>query len=209
MKLLIATPSPYARKARVALHEKGIAFVEEITVPWNKGTRAPEFNPLGQIPALILGDGRSIYDSGVIVEYVDTLADAPRLIPSEPGERVAVRQIDALADGICDALVLIVIAGRRRRELQGRDWVARQRAKVDAGMAELARFLSAGRYFVGDRFTLADIAAGATLAFAALRFPESDWADRYPNLARFSERMEARPSFQKSRPSPQVVEEIG
>lgn len=209
MRLLIAAPSPYARKARVALHERGIGFEEEMTIPWNKGTNAPDHNPLGKIPVLILDDGRAIYDSRVIVEYVDTLRGGMRLIPDDPGERIDAKLIEAIADGVADAIVLILIESRRKANLQSRDWVARQRAKVDAGIAELARQLGDKSYFVGDRFTLADIAAGAVLAYAALRYPESDWATRYPTLAAFSQRMEARPSFRKTRPGPQFVEEIG
>ncbi|HRK18899.1 MAG TPA: glutathione S-transferase N-terminal domain-containing protein [Hyphomicrobiaceae bacterium] len=209
MKLLIAAPSPYARKARVALHERGIAFTEEVTIPWNKGTTAPDHNPLGKIPVLILDDGRAIYDSRVIVEYVDTLPGSTRLIPDHPAQRIQVKLIEAIADGVADAIVLILIESRRKANLQSRDWVARQRSKVDAGMAELSRQLGEQAYYVGDRFTLADIAAGAVLAYAALRYPDSDWATRFPNLEAYSARMEARSSFEKTRPGPQFVEEIG
>ena len=127
MKLIIATPSPYARKARIALHEKALAFEEIIDVPWNTDTQTPDHNPLGKVPVLILDDGKTIFDSSVIVEYLDTLDAAPQLIPSDPASRVEVKQIEVLADGICDAVVLSVLEGMRPQAKQSSDWLARQR----------------------------------------------------------------------------------
>lgn len=209
MKLIIATPSPFARKARIALHEKGVPFGEEITVPWNPGTSAPEYNPLGKIPILICDDGRVVYDSRVILAYLDTLPGTPPMFPAEPMLRIDALQIEALADGVCDAVVLIAIEARRKAELQSSDWVSRQSVKVDAGMAELDRLLGDKTYLVGGTFSVADIAAGSALGYTALRFPAHPWRTLFPRLAAYWQRLEERPSFQKSRPSAQTIVEIG
>ncbi len=209
MRLIIASPSPYARKARIALHEKGLAFTEELTVPWNPGTVAPAHNPLGKIPILILDDGQTVYDSSVILEYLDTVAGTTAMIPAAGTDRVQAKQYEALADGISDAVVLIALEARRKPELQSRDWVARQRAKIDAGMAELDRVLGDRKWLVGEAFGLADIAAGSALGYTALRLADHPWRETHPRLARYSDRLEQRASFQKSRPASQAIVEIG
>jgi glutathione S-transferase len=209
MKLVIATPSPYARKVRIALHEKGIAFEEIVDIPWNPGTVAPSLNPLGKIPVLILGDGRAIYDSRVIVEYLDTLDRPPQLIPSDPKQRIAVKQVEALADGICDAVVLIAIEARRKPELQSRDWVARQRAKVEAGTAALNDHIGTRSWAVDSTFSLADITAATALAYLDLRLPGYSWRESFPHLVAYEARLAERPSFKRSRPAAQSIVEIG
>jgi len=209
MKLLIARPSPFARKVRIALLEKGIPFETLVDLPWNPGAQAPSMNPLGKVPALVLDDGRTLYDSKVIIEYLETLGRAPALLPLEPGARVAHRQIEALADGVCDAVVLIVLEHARRPELQSADWIGRQQAKVEAGFAEADRLLAGNGWFVGDCFGLADIAVGCMLAYTTLRLPAFEWRGRYPELAAFSRRIEARPSFAATRPEPQPIQTVG
>lgn len=208
MKLIIAKPSPYARKARVALHEKGIAFEEVIDVPWNANTQTPDHNPLGKVPVLILDDGSTFFDSSVIVEYLDTLNAPPRLIPSEPKERVEVKQIEAMADGVCDAVVLSVLEGNRPKEKQSSDWVGRQRRKIDAGLIALERIVPDQGMFGGDAPNLADVAVGCTLGYLALRMPEVDWQTTHPRLLAFSDMMETRSSFLKSKPAPQVIDPV-
>ncbi len=204
MKLIIARPSPYARKARIALHEKGLAFEEHIDVPWNPDTVAVAHNPLGKIPILILDDGRVIHDSSVIVEYLDTIAE-PRLIPAEPGLRVRAREIETLAGGICDAVVLTVLEESRPPELQSKDWMTRQRRKIEQGTAALADALGSRDWFVQDGPTVGDIMAGCALAYMDLRRPDVDWRGAHPALVAFSERMEARPSFRQTRPETQEI----
>ena len=103
MKLIIAKPSPFARKVRIVLHEKGMKFEEQVDLPWNPDSLVSDINPLGKVPVLIPDDGNAIYDSSVIIEYLETLSNEPKLIPTEPIRRVRVRQIEALADGIADA----------------------------------------------------------------------------------------------------------
>jgi len=208
MKLLIARPSPFARKVRVALLEKRLPFETLVDLPWNPGAQAPSMSPLGKVPALQLDDGRTLYDSKVIIEYLETLGLAPALLPAEAGARVAHRQIEALADGVCDAVVLIVLERARKSELQSADWIARQQAKIEAGFAEAERLLGDKTWFVDESFGLADVAVGCMLAYSALRLPAFDWRARHPVLANFSERIEARPSFAATRPEPQPIQTV-
>jgi glutathione S-transferase len=205
MKLVIAKPSPFARKVRVALREKGLAFEEIVENPWAAGTAVPGTNPLGKVPALILADGRVMYDSKVIVEYLETLGRPPPLIPADPALRVAHRQIEALADGISDAVVLVVLERSRPVDLQSGDWIGRQVRKIEAASAELARLLGAGEWLTASGFGLADIAAGCALGYLDLRFPEFDWRSRHPALASYFARLDVRPSFAATRPEAQPI----
>lgn len=141
MKLIIAKPSPFARKARIALLEKGVVFETVVENPWLPHTTVPASNPLGKVPALLLDDGDVVHDSKVIIEYLETLNLPPALIPREPRQRVAHKQIEAIADGVCDAVVLMVQERSRPEDKRSSDWTERQRKKVLAGMAELSRLL--------------------------------------------------------------------
>lgn len=208
MKLVIASPSPYARKVRVALIEKGLAFEEIVDEPGSPTARAPEWNPLGTVPILLRDDGPPLYDSRVIEAWLDPLAP-PALIPEDPAARIAVLQIEALADGIADAAVLLVLEEHRRPGMQSAEWQARQRRKLARGTAELARLLGDRPHFVGEALTIADIATAATLAYLDLRQPEFHWRDAHPNLAAFSDRMETRESFRRTRPHAQGIAQVG
>tara|TARA_R110000787_G_scaffold285461_4_gene401182 strand:+ start:4070 stop:4705 length:636 start_codon:yes stop_codon:yes gene_type:complete len=205
LKLVIAKPSPFARKVRIVLREKWIDYEEIMDVPWNPGTQAPSLNPLGKIPILICEDGHTVFDSSVIVEYLETLGQDPQLIPNEPAERVKVRQIEALADGVSDAVVLIVLESKRRADLISQDWLIRQRAKVDAGLKALADILKGKTWFVGDHMSVADIAAACALAYVDTRIRDVAWRTEHPGLAAFSDKMETRPSFAATRPEPQDI----
>jgi glutathione S-transferase len=208
MKLLSATPSPYARKVRIALIEKGIPFELQTEAPWNPGTAAPNFNPLGKIPALVLDDGRVVHDSKVIVEYLEMLGVPPHLLPSDPSLRLAHKQVEATADGVCDAVVLIVLERSRAPALQSRDWIGRQLRKVGAGTSALGEELGAREWFVGSAFGLADVAVGCMLGYLDLRLPEFDWRSRHANLVAFSERIFTRPSFAATIPEAQQITEV-
>jgi glutathione S-transferase len=202
MKLVIATPSPFARKARIALIEKGLPHEIVVQNPWQ--TRI-EANPLGKVPALVLDDGRVVHDSSVIVEYLETLGVPPILIPADPALRVAHKQIEALADGICDAVVLIVAERARPPEMQSATWIARQAAKIPAALKELENSLGQKGHFTSHGFGLAEIATACALGYLDLRYPELVWRQPHPRLAALAARLEARPSFAASRPMAQEV----
>lgn len=208
MRLIIATPSPFARKARIALLEKGIACDIEIDNPWNPGAQAPTHNPLGKIPILITDEGNRVFDSKVIVEYLEAAHPTPPLLPRHPMARVAAKQIEALADGVCDAVVLIVLERARISVMQSRDWIMRQVAKVEAGVGEAALALQGAGYFVGERFSVADIAVGCMLGYLDLRLPEFEWRVQQPGLIPFYEAMMARESFKQTVPRAQPINAV-
>lgn len=209
MQLISATPSPFARKVRISLHEKKIPFELITDVPWNPGTAAVDHNPLGKIPILILDDGTTVYDSRVIFQYIEQTYPEPSFLPSELDLKVRHLQLEALADGVSDAIVLMTIETKRKADLQSVDWVARQRAKVNAGVRAMAGELGDNEWFVGDALGLADIAVACALGYLTLRLPDFKWQREFPALARFQERMEARPSLSSTRPLPQEIVEIG
>lgn len=210
LKLISSPASPYSRKVRIALAEKKIKYQLEDASPWGATNPVHEWNPLGKVPTLVLDDGTQIYDSRVIVEYLDTVSPVSRLIPEPGRERIAVRRWEALADGICDAAIAAVLESRRPAQQQSKEWIARQHHKVRCGVADLARELGGRAWCSGDAsddagggaYSLADIATGCALGYLDLRQPEFDWRDDYPNLGRLAERLSMRTSFQDTAPPP-------
>jgi glutathione S-transferase len=205
VKLVIASPSPYARKARVVLIEKGIEHEIVMDIPWVPETIAPANNPLGKIPILLLDDGEAIHDSSVIVQYLEIAYPKPALLPGDPMRRLEHRKIEVLADGICDAIVLTALESNRLPELRSADWVARQRPKIIDGVARLSHLLGERDWFLDEGMGIADIAAACALGYIGVRAGEIDWRAWHPNLAAFSDRMEARPSFEISKPYSQPI----
>ena len=200
LKLIASLTSPYARKVRVALAEKKIECALVLESPWTPGNNVAEFNPLGKVPVLVMEDGTTIYDSRVIVEYLDSVSPVSRLIPEPSRQRIAVKRWEALGDGICDAVAAIVLEGRRPARQQSNDWVDRQQHKIALGVLELARDLDEKPWCSGEGYSLADIATGCALGYLDLRQPELDWRAQHPNLARLAEKLAKRPSFAETVP---------
>jgi glutathione S-transferase len=201
MKLFITPTSPYARKVRVVLAEKHIEC-ELVTVPSLAApdSPVPAYNPLGKVPTLVLDDGTSYYDSVVIVDYLDHKTPVARLIPQDNSHRALVRRWEALADGVCDAAVAVVMEKRRPPEKQDEALIERQMLKVTRGLRAMSEDMGDDKWTAGDRFTLADIATGCVLGYLDLRMPELGWREQYPNLAQLYEQVMARPSFKDSEP---------
>ncbi|GAB1385446.1 glutathione S-transferase N-terminal domain-containing protein [Melaminivora sp.] len=203
MKLIGSLTSPYVRKVRVVLAEKKLEcpFVTEDV--WSAQTTIGQDNPLGKVPCLRLEGGEALYDSSVIVEYLDTLSPVGRLIPPPGRERAQVKTWEALADGVLDAAILARLeatwAGRSEAQ-RSPAWIERQLGKVAAGMAELEHGLQHGPWLHGSHLGLADIAAGCTLAWLEFRFPELNWREQHPRLGQLLERLMQRPSFANTRP---------
>jgi glutathione S-transferase len=195
LKLITASTSPYARKVRIVLAEKKIECQQIEQSPWPTDNPIHAYSPLGKVPVLVLDDGTALYDSRVIVEYLDNVSPVSRLIPEPSRQRIVVRKWEALADGVCDAVVGLVVEGRRPPQQRSPEWIARCERKVTAGVAELARELDEKAWCNGEAYSLADIATGCALGYLDLRHPELAWRDAYPNLARFHERLSKRPSF--------------
>ena len=205
MKLISATPSPYARKVRIALAEKGLPFELRTEVPWNDDTSLPQHNPLEKLPVLILDDGTALYESSFILEWIERKHPEPPLLPADDDGILAHKQIDALATGTCDALLLVFFERMRPEAHRSRPWTDRQMRKVRGGVAEIARRLDAQDYLVRDRFGLADVAAGSVLGYLEVRFPELDWRAQHPYLGRYMDRLMRRRSFQETVPYPQQI----
>lgn len=202
MELFGTDGSPYVRKVRIVFEEKGIPYDFVHTPPSIPGSRVPQVNPLGKVPALLRDDGKALYDSPVIVEYLDGLKTAPRLIPDAFDDRIEVKRWEALADGIADATVAISHEYRKETGKQeSAEWYQKQRQKIERGLAVIAKDLSAGTYCYRDTFSLADIAVGYALGYLDRVLREIDWRTPYPTLKRLAERLETRDSFRNTLPA--------
>ncbi len=195
MKLIGTATSPYTRKVRVVLAEKRMECEFIVDSPNTGNSTVSTFNPLGKIPVLVLDDENTIFDSRVIVEYLDNASPGNRLIPEEKRPRIQVRRWEALADGCTDAAVAIVMEKRRPSAQQSAEWIARQQGKVDRALQMMADDLAAKAWCTGDFFTLADIAVGTCLGWLELRLPDLPWRRNHPNLARLAEKLALRQSF--------------
>jgi glutathione S-transferase len=196
MKLVGSRTSPYVRKIRVLLAEKPLQydFIEESA--WNADTTVPRYNPLNKVPALVLDDGETLYDSAVISEYLDTLPGV-RFIPAGARERALVRRGEALGDGIADAGIAMFLERKREAARQDPAWIERQKSKVHAGLAALGKSLASRP---GARaLALDDIACGCALFWLEFRLPEFRWRED-PALRQWAENLESRASFAATRP---------
>jgi glutathione S-transferase len=200
MKLIVSLTSPYARKIRVLLAEKGIAYDQIVDIPWNAETRVPDFNPLGKVPALVADDGEVWFDSPVIAGYLEAAGRGPRMLPEDPMAAAVVRQTEALCDGILDASVAAFLETKRPAERQDTGTIARQRGKIERALAALAARVAAQRGCNGTELSLGDIAAGCALGYLDFRFAEIDWRRAHPALATLDERLFSRPSFAGTMP---------
>lgn len=200
MKLLYSLTSPYARKVRVAAIEKRIEVDMQAVVLADPECPVIHHNPLGKIPVLILDDGESLFDSRVIVEYLDNRTPLAKLIPQENSAKIWVRRWEALADGVCDAAVAAMQESRRAENLRDHAVVERQMGKVERGLTQLNAELGESKWCVDDTFSLADIALGCMLGWLDLRYQDLAWRENYPNLARHFDEMMKRPSFSETAP---------
>jgi glutathione S-transferase len=195
MKLIGSHASPFTRKVRIVLAEKRIDCEFAIDNPWNADAQAAKLNPLGKVPVLVLDDGTTLFDSRVIVAFLDNASPLARLIPQDNRERVEVRRWEALADGVLDAGILVRIENRREAKLRSDSWIERQLGKVRNGLAAMDSQLGDRPWCAGNGYTLADIALGACLGWLEFRHPELGWKDDHPGLARAFARLSARQSF--------------
>jgi glutathione S-transferase len=196
MKLLSAPASPYSRKVRIVLAEKRLECdVERVDVQPSDNP-VNEHNPLGKIPTLLLDDGTAIYDSRVIVEFLDNMMANSRLIPQDNRERIAVRRWEALADGVLDAGLLIRYESLRAEGERSAPWVDKQAARMRRGLALMESELGARAWCQGERYTLADIALGCCVGWVGFRKPAAiDWRADHPGLARHYDKLMERPAF--------------
>jgi glutathione S-transferase len=203
MRLLGSLTSPYVRKVRIVLAEKKLDYKLEIDDVWGQREPKDRSNPLGKIPCLIMEDGFSLFDSRVIVEYVDTLSPVGMLIPDKGRARAEVRVWEALADGILDAAVsarLEATWGARSEEQRCQAWIDRQLAKIDSALRSMSERLADHSFCANNQLSLADLSLGCALCYIDFRFPEIEWKHRFINLARLQNHLSNRPSFIDTRP---------
>jgi glutathione S-transferase len=198
--LLRAAPmSPFARKVRMAISRLGlwdrIEMVKADPLDANDALRRD--NPLGKIPTLVTDDGKAVYDSRVILEYLDHIAGGGRLIPTTWPARVETLTLQAMADGVMDACILIVYEGRHRPEaLHHPPWVDYQRGKVVRGLTAFAK-----QPADPARFDVGTIGAACMLGYLDLR-KQVDWRPEFPTLVAWLDGFRAKhPEFDATAPT--------
>jgi len=197
MKLLGSPTSPYVRKVRVLIAEKGLDC-EFVTADPYAANSPVARNPLGLVPVLIRDDDSALFDSPVIAEYLDSLK-SPLLIPDKGELRWEVLRLAALGDGILDQCVARTMELRRPASEQSAEANKRREVKIGRAIEFAEQQVPGGAYLAGGRLTLADIALGAALGYVDFRYPH-DWRSANPQLAAWFEGFAARPSFVESRP---------
>jgi len=198
MKLIGSLTSPYVCKVRIVLAEKKLDYQLVTEDVWSADSRISESNPLGKVPCLVMEGGESVFDSRVIVEYLDTLSPVGKLIPGTGRERAEVKTWEALADGVMDAAILARMeatwAGRAEAQ-RSQAWIDRQLGKIDHALRAMSRGLGDKPHCAGVPMTLADIAVGCALGYLDFRFPQIDWRTPYPNLHKLFDKLMLRQSF--------------
>ena len=204
MKLIGAVTSPYVRKVRVVMAEKKLDYQFVSEDVWSVSTRIAESNPLGKVPCLVMEGGEAVFDSRVIVEYLDTLSPVGKLIPQPGRERAEVKTWEALADGLLDAAIL----ARLEATWPGRDdsercqaWMDRQMAKIHGSLKSMSQGLGEKPFCSGIHLSLSDIAVGCALGYLDFRFAQIAWRDEYPNLHKLQDKLMLRPSFADTLPA--------
>ena len=203
MKLIGSATNPYVRKVRIVMAEKKLDYQLILEDVWAADTTITASNPLGKVPCLVMEGGEAVFDSRVIVEYLDTLSPVGKLIPTQGRERAEVKTWEALADGLMDAAILARLEATwagRSAEQRSAAWIERQTGKIDAALKAMSTGLGDKAFCSGIHFSLSDVAVGCALGYLELRFPQVHWRETYPNLARLQEKLVQRPSFVETQP---------
>jgi glutathione S-transferase len=204
MKLIGSRTSPYVRKVRIFMAEKKLDYQFVTEDVWADATTISSANPLGKVPCLIMEGGEAMFDSRVIVEYLDTLSPVGRLIPTQGRERAEVKTWEALADGVMDAGVLARMEATWVHRAEGersQAWIDRQMGKIVAALQAMGQGVADKPYCSGIHLSLSDIAVGCALGWLEFRFPELDWRSTHLNLARLQDKLMQRASFLDTRPA--------
>jgi glutathione S-transferase len=198
MKLIGSATSPYVRKVRIVMAEKKLDYQFVLEDPWAESASINTSNPLGKVPCLVMEGGEAVFDSRVIVEYLDALSPVGKLIPAQGRERAEVKTWEALADGVMDAAILARLeatwAGRTEHQRCGA-WIDRQLEKIDRALIAMSSGLAEKPYCSGTHFSLSDVAVGCALGYLDFRFPEIGWREKHANLVRLQDKLMLRPSF--------------
>lgn len=204
MKLIGSVTSPYVRKVRIVMAEKKLDYQFVTEDVWSDATQIHTSNPLGKVPCLIMEGHEAVFDSRVIVEYLDTLSPVGKLIPSAGRERAEVKTWEALADGLLDAALLArmeAVWPKREDSQRSQAWIDRQLDKIQHALAAMSHGLGDKPFCSGIHLSLSDIAVGCAVGYLDFRFPHIDWRTPYPNLHKLYDKLSLRPSFVDSLPS--------
>jgi glutathione S-transferase len=204
MKLIGSLTSPYVRKVRIVMAEKKLDYQWVLDDVWAADSAITAANPLGKVPCLVMEGGEAVFDSRVIVEYLDTLSPVGKLIPTQGRERAEVKTWEALGDGLLDAAILARLeatwAGRTEPQ-RSAAWIERQMVKINAALKAMSTGLAEKPHCSGVYFSLSDVAVGCALGYLDLRFSEINWRESYPNLAKLQEKLLKRASFVETLPA--------
>lgn len=206
MKVINAGPSPFGRKVMIALHEKGLPFEIQWDIPWHKDTTVPHYNPLEQLPILVGDQGEVVYESSYILAWLERHHPTPPLVPSGDDEILRMKLFQVLGVGVMDAIVRTNFELARPPAHQSSEWIARHKRKIVGGIREIGRLLGDDEFAVGGALSHADLEVGSVLGhldFISRNIPplgeifERDvmWRSRHPNLGRYVDSLEKRPSF--------------
>ncbi len=198
MKLIGSLTSPYVCKVRIVLAEKKLDYQFVTEDVWSADTRIHESNPLGKVPCLIMEGHEAVFDSRVIVEYLDTLSPVGKLIPNSGRERAEVKTWEALADGVMDAAILArmeAIWTGRADSQRSQAWIDRQLGKIDHALRAMSLGLGDKPFCSGIHMSLSDVSVGCALGYLDFRFPQIDWRTPYPNLHKLFDKLMQRQSF--------------
>jgi len=202
MKLIGSVTSPYVRKVRIVMAEKKLDYQFVTEDVWS-ATHIHASNPLGKVPCLIMEGHEAVFDSRVIVEYLDTLSPVGKLIPASGRERAEVKTWEALADGLLDAALLArmeAVWPERKDSERSQAWIDRQLDKIQHALQAMSNGLGDKPYCSGIHLSLSDIAVGCAVGYLDFRFPQIDWRTPYPNLHKLYDKLSQRPSFAESLP---------
>jgi glutathione S-transferase len=184
MKLIGSLTSPYVRKVRIVMAEKKLDYQWVLEDVWATDSAIVAANPLGKVPCLVMEGGEAVFDSRVIVEYLDTLSPVGKLIPAQGRERAEVKTWEALGDGLLDAAISARLeatwAGRTEPQ-RSSAWIERQMGKIAAALKAMSTGLAEKPYCSGIHFSLSDVAVGCALGYLDLRFSEINWRESYAN----------------------------
>ena len=199
MKLYGSPFSPYARKARVLINEKNIPCEYVIEDPWADGSRIPGMNPLGKVPVLQIGPDNYLFESALVVHYLDSLDGKP-LQPQEAAGYWQSQWWQALGNGIIDATVARVLETRRPADKQMPEKMQREEARIARAFAAADHAYRDGTFLVGSKFSLADLVLGVACQYIDLRYAH-DWRVKHPRLKRWFDRIAGRKSFEETLPA--------
>jgi glutathione S-transferase len=199
VKLYGSGTSPFVRKVRVALLELNIDHEFQADAPWSAQSKTDELNPLKKVPVLELAEGQILFESKLIIQYIDLRCNGA-LLPTNPSERIIALQTEALADGIGEAGGLLTQESWRAPQARSQFWMDRQLEKINHGIDALERSFDQWNSPAHSGVQLAPIAVRSLLGYIAFWQPQIDWASRSPKLVELARQLDTKPAWIATKP---------